>query len=227
VDRRQIELIGIQKSINELDRLAIYIRQSSTSSLDARVKAFGARKLAQVASFETLATLAVNGLYPDAPEILRQRLSKSMTQRYTRLLYWRSHDKKLRADRRRQGQPRDGRVQSELNTPPVSAPEPPQQQQRFAKTYSSDQPKPGTRSINRGTSWLSGTIVSNTGSHLALPPAEGLMPRPRRATATTVLGGEAKFPNPPKAEDGEDQKPCPYCRKKFSRVDLADVRWWR
>lgn len=58
------------------------IRQSSTSPLDAGVKAFEARKLAEVASFETLATLGVNGLYPDASEVLRQTLSKSMTLTY-------------------------------------------------------------------------------------------------------------------------------------------------
>jgi hypothetical protein len=157
MDRRQVELTGIQKSIIELDRLAIYIRQSSTSSLDARVKAFGARKLAEVATFEALATLKVNGLYPDASEILRQRLSKSMTHRYTKLLYWRSHDEKLRADRHRQGQPGD----------------------------------------DRGTA------------------------------ATTVLQGGVKFPAPPKTEDWKDQKPCPYCRRKFSGTDFADVGWWK
>ncbi|RSL68666.1 hypothetical protein CEP54_002674 [Fusarium duplospermum] len=80
-ERRQIELEGIRMSINELDRLAILIRQSSTSSLDARVKAFASKRAAEVSSFETKAILAVNALYPDANESLCQRLSKSMVHR--------------------------------------------------------------------------------------------------------------------------------------------------
>ncbi|KAI8674310.1 NACHT domain-containing protein [Fusarium keratoplasticum] len=97
-DRREIEIEGVRMSINELDRLAIHIRQSSTSSLDARVKAFASRKAAEISFFETKAVLAVNALYPDAHESLRQHLSKSMVHRHTKLLYWKSHDKKLPSD---------------------------------------------------------------------------------------------------------------------------------
>ncbi|RSM09874.1 hypothetical protein CEP52_003926 [Fusarium oligoseptatum] len=80
-ERREIELEGIRMSINELDRLAILIRQSSTSSLDVRVKAFASKRAAKISPFETKAMLAVNALYPDAPESLRQHLSKSMVHR--------------------------------------------------------------------------------------------------------------------------------------------------
>ncbi|KAK4445253.1 hypothetical protein QBC34DRAFT_333410 [Podospora aff. communis PSN243] len=230
VDHQLVALASIEKSIKELERLAISIRQASTSSLDARVKAFGARKLAEVAPFEALATLAVNSLYPDAPDVLLQRLSKSMTQRYTRLLYWRSHDKKLRADRRRQGKlvQVDDTTQSKVdNTPSGSVIEDSQHQRQSASVGSGrDNPEASTR--NRATSMLSGTVLSNTASHLPPLPQTGLMvPRPRRSTATTIIDTSAKFPAPPRIVDGEDQKPCPFCRKNISKDDFMDLGWWR
>lgn len=221
-DRQQVELIGIEKSMIQLDRLAIDIRLCSISPLDALAMASVSRKPELVARFETRAILAVNGLYPDASEILHQRLSKSMTGRYIRLLYWRSRDKKLRTGRR-QTQPHDDCAQTKLSTQPVSADEPLQQQHGFME----NQLKPENGRVTGDTSWLSGTIPSNTGSHLVLPPATSLTSQPRQFTATGVLNSRAKFPPPPKIEDGEDRKPCPFCRKLLSRGDIADVGRWR
>ncbi|KAF2801990.1 uncharacterized protein BDZ99DRAFT_577208 [Mytilinidion resinicola] len=222
VDRRKVELSGIQKSINELDRLAIYIRQSSTSSFDARVKAFGARKPAEISSFEVKTMLAVNGLYPEASESLRQHLSKSMMKRYTRLLYWKFHDKKLRADRRRDGQPRHTQPRST----PSHAMEPPQRL-RSMEDSASALPKPEESKVSKGTTFLSGTVPSNAGSNLVIPPAEGEMPVLSRARASTVLRSGAKFPEPPQFKGEEDRKPCHLCRKIFSKADFEDEFWWR
>ncbi|KAM7185092.1 hypothetical protein V8F33_012601 [Rhypophila sp. PSN 637] len=177
VDRRKIEAESIQKSVNELDRLAIHIRQSSIS-LDARVRAFGARKP-----------------------------SESMTQRYTKLLYWQSHDKKLRADYRRDKQRRDDPILPERRDP---AP-----------------PKSGASRVSAGTSLLSETVASELESRLTIPSAEAKMPARKRAGATTVLETGAKFPSPPKFKDAEDRKPCPLCRKIFLKDDFADNKWWR
>ncbi|KAK7718128.1 hypothetical protein SLS63_010513 [Diaporthe eres] len=230
IDPRQVELNGIQNSIKELDRLAIYIRQSSITSLDARVKAFGARKLADVAPFEALATNVVESLYADASGILHERLSKSMTQRYTRLLYWRSHDKKLRVDRRRWDRSPDSSVKEELNTTnarDASAAESQHQQQRSNMSSALDHPDSET--IRRGTdlSRISETIPSNTGSHLALPPAEGQMQRTGRGTGTTVLRSGAKFPPAPELEPGEEHKACIYCRRNIPKDSLEDAKLWR
>ncbi|UPK96915.1 hypothetical protein LCI18_007850 [Fusarium solani-melongenae] len=226
VDRRKIEAESIQKSINELDRLVIHIRQSSTSSLDARVKAFGARKPSEVSSYEARATLAVNGLYPEASHNLRRHLSKSMTQRYTKLLYWQSHDKKLRADCRRDKQRRDdsNQPQREPSPLPTKASSLPRQP---ARDEDPAPPKPGASRAGVGTSVLSGTQASELGFRITIPPAEAKMPARKRAGASTVLETGAKFPSPPRFEDGEDRKPCPLCRKIFLKDDFTDNKWWR
>ncbi|UKZ81816.1 hypothetical protein TrVFT333_009590 [Trichoderma virens FT-333] len=110
-DLRKIALEGIQKSINELDRLAIRIRLPSYSSLDARVNAFASRKPAEISSFEVKAIIAVRWLYPNASENLRGYSSELMTHRYTKLLYWHSQEKKLRKDRRLDKKPQDDSIQ--------------------------------------------------------------------------------------------------------------------
>ena len=225
VNRRKVELTGIQKSINELDRLAIHIRQSSTSSLDARVRAFGARKPTEISSFEMKAMLTVNGLYPKASESLRNRLGKSMTKQYTRLLYWKFHDQKLRADRRRDRQPREDRWQTQVKSAPSSSVEA-AQRQRSMKDDPSTSPNPEASRVSKSITFLSETVPSNMGSNLILPPAEGEIPVRRRASASTVLKSGAKFPSPPQFEGDEDQKPCPFCRKIFSKADFGDVNWW-
>jgi hypothetical protein len=79
---------GIHEAICQLDQLAISIRLSSTSILTRRVNAFAERKTEDLISFETAALLAVENLYPEAAESLHRQLSKSMTDRYARLLYW-------------------------------------------------------------------------------------------------------------------------------------------
>ncbi|UKZ56075.1 hypothetical protein TrVGV298_009901 [Trichoderma virens] len=110
-DIRKVALEGIQKSINELDRLTICIRLPSYSSLDARINAFASRKPAEISSFEVKAIIAVRWLYPNASENLRVYLSELMTHRYTKLLYWHSQEKKLRKDRRLDKKPQDDSIQ--------------------------------------------------------------------------------------------------------------------
>ncbi|KAH7308886.1 hypothetical protein B0I35DRAFT_463803, partial [Stachybotrys elegans] len=225
VDRRKTETESIRKSINELDRLAIHIRQSSISSLDVRVKAFGARKLSDISFYEARATFAMNSLYPEASDSLRRHLSKSMAQRYTRLLYWQSHDKKLRADRRR-----DKRRDDPILPPREPSPLPPKVSSipwQPVRDEDPAPPKPGESRVNAGTSFLSGTRASELGSQFTIPSAEAKMPSRKRAGASSVLETKAKFPSPPKFEDGEEQKPCPLCRKIFLKDDFTDTKCWR
>ncbi|KAJ4256761.1 hypothetical protein NW762_008857 [Fusarium torreyae] len=215
-NRREIKLDGIQRSLNELDRFAIHIRQASTSPLDARVKAFGAKRPEQVSSFEIRATFTVNSLYPDAHEELRKHLSSLMTHKYTKILYWQSHDKKLRSDRRLRKKRED----------PISRAVHDSAHQRSKEYQAQEVSKPQVYEKS-----MSGTHASELRSQLTAPPAnihmEITMPTPRRAGASTVIGGGAKFPDPPVFEEGEHLKPCPLCRKIFPRTDYEDSLWWK
>ena len=223
-DRREIEIEGVRMSINELDRLAIHIRQSSTSSLDARVKAFASRKAAEISFFETKAVLAVNALYPDAHESLRQHLSKSMVHRHTKLLYWKSHDKKLRTDHRRLKHSQESQIQRTPSPLPLKAI--PEQQQGIDNGSDTTQPKPVTQCGSIGFSLLSETVASDPASH---PPilTKAMEPVQRRASATTVLETKAQFPKPPQFDDGDETAPCPLCRKVFQRHDFTNDVWWK
>lgn len=227
VDRRKIEFEGLLKSINELDRLAIHVRLSSISSLDARVMAFRARKPAEVYSFEAKAIFAVEMLYPEASETLRRHLSKSMAHRYAKLFYWKSHDKKLRADRRRNCNAKRGEdpLQAQREPTPPLAKGSSHQQPLKDGNRTPQKPEPSRVSV--GTSFLSGTFASDPGSRLTAPTMEAKMPVRRQVGASTVLVSGARFPSPPEFEDGEDRKPCPFCRKVFLKVDFTDTVWWR
>ncbi|KAK2738089.1 tol-like protein [Colletotrichum kahawae] len=110
LERQDVKLKGIQSSVNELNRLAMYIRQSSMSSLDARVKAFRSKKPGEIWRFQTTADIALKTLYPLMSGSLHQQLSSSMLDRYAKLLYWKVHDRKLQTDRRRRPKPADFHV---------------------------------------------------------------------------------------------------------------------
>ncbi|KAL8294674.1 hypothetical protein RB597_007721 [Gaeumannomyces tritici] len=221
-DRRKIELDGVRKSVNELSRLAIHIRLSPTSSLDARVQAFAARKAAEIAPFETLAMLAVKHLYPDSTDSIRRLLGKAMTDLYARLLYWKYHDRKLRLDRRR-----EARVPAQREVFPQGPPAAPHQSRTPTKSEISSPSKPEESRVSLGTDLLSDTIPSNPASHVVIPFYESNVPIRRRAGASTVLGSKARFPKPPKLQGGESSLPCPLCRKIFPGTSFDDIVWWR
>lgn len=227
-NRREIELTSIQTSINELFRLAVSIRQSSTSPLDARVKAFGARKPSEVAAFERVAMITINGLYPNASSTIRQRLILSMTQQYTRLLYWSFHDKKLRFDSRGQSQSVGEHSGSQLDQPHVQRDKQESQQQHHVAINLPKAPRLGGVEIRNEFSILSDTNPSLPGSRLVPPRIADMTSRQRRSAATTTVPPKGfNYPRPPKAEQLESHKPCPYCRKLFPSSDFADDAWWR
>ena len=180
----------------------------------------------EISSFATIATLVVSGLYPDASESLLQLLSKSMTERYTRLLYWKHHDKKLRADRRFDGRPYDVLVQTQPKSTSSTILERPQRQNSIENITTSSS-KPEASKVSVGTTLISGSVPSITAFHHVIPPAEGEAMVQRQAPASSVGRSGVKFPSPPRFENGEDKKPCPFCRKIFTKVNYEDAKWWR
>src|SRR5690348_3107505 len=72
---------GIAESIFRLNKLGIAIKQSSRSTATARARRFAAQHL-DLDAFEETAYDALEILYPNAPETLRQQLCNAMTDRY-------------------------------------------------------------------------------------------------------------------------------------------------
>ncbi|KAI1132822.1 hypothetical protein F5Y10DRAFT_291785 [Nemania abortiva] len=218
LDRRRIEFSWILKSINHLNQLAIRVREIYTSPLDSRVQAFGARKTEEISPFEVKAILAVKALYPMASHSIRERICKSMTRRYTRLLYWKAHDKKLCVGNNHQRQ-------MPLESTHVTSNQP-VQQHRSRKEYDSDSTNPKASKIPQPGTLLSETIPLTTGYNPRKRPVGGATPVRKRARVSTVLGSKAQFPSPPQFEDGEDRKPCPLCQELFFKANFEDIGWW-
>ncbi|KAF3935816.1 hypothetical protein ABW19_dt0205649 [Dactylella cylindrospora] len=80
---------SIEESITHLNKLGIAIRLSSRSTAIARARTFASQnpELIRLSDFEDRAYLALQNLYPNASERLRQQLVDSMTDRYARLQY--------------------------------------------------------------------------------------------------------------------------------------------
>ncbi|KAM0474389.1 hypothetical protein ACHAPX_007726 [Trichoderma viride] len=225
VDALMIELEGIQDSLHELDRLVVHMRCSSASALDSRVRRFASKEFAEAYSFNFKAMLVVDCLYPRAPESLQKYLSQLMTQTHMKLLYWQYLDKNRRKDRRLDGQSQDGSKQIQQGSSALFA-------KRLSPPPSVVDQKQGppefeANKIPASTSTLSETIPSDLDPGFLIATADAEMPSPRRARASTLLGSEAKFPDPPKFNDGEALKPCPLCRKDFSEAEFTDGAWWK
>ena len=77
---------GIAESISRLNKLGIAIRQSSRSTATARARRFAVQHL-DLDAFEETAYDALEILYPNAPETLRQQLCNAMADRYVKHQY--------------------------------------------------------------------------------------------------------------------------------------------
>jgi hypothetical protein len=90
-------LEAIEEALSRLNRLGIAIRQSSSGSIATRVKRFADGL--DLMPFEDLSYFSVQALYPNAHQALKDRLSRSMTHRYTTMLYLKSRKSMLQTRR--------------------------------------------------------------------------------------------------------------------------------
>lgn len=93
-----ISLEAIDESLTELSQVGIAIRQSSRMSETVRARMFAEHL--DVSSFEALAFLALETLYPNAPESLLDQLGRSMVDRYIRILFRAPRQNTLKRDLR-------------------------------------------------------------------------------------------------------------------------------
>jgi len=86
-------LRAVDDTLKRLTRLGVTIRQSSHSRIEERAKKFTSDS--DLESFSHLCAAAIQFLYPRIHQSLKNHLSKSMTDRYARLLFLNSRHKKL------------------------------------------------------------------------------------------------------------------------------------
>jgi hypothetical protein len=91
----------VEDVLNRLNRLGVAIRQSSRGSFSAKVERFA--RGTNTSLIEHITTRIVHSLYPDAHSELRDRLSKSMVERYSVMLYQKSRQSTLQTRRNAPG----------------------------------------------------------------------------------------------------------------------------
>ncbi|KAL7624378.1 hypothetical protein AAE478_005942 [Parahypoxylon ruwenzoriense] len=94
-----IALRGIDESLAELNRMGVAVRQSSSAPETIRVRNFAARN-PDPSMFEMKASIAIESLYPGAPNSLRQQLVRAMIYRQSRVRFRKSRHEKLAVHRR-------------------------------------------------------------------------------------------------------------------------------
>ncbi|KAI1358848.1 hypothetical protein F5Y08DRAFT_320925 [Xylaria arbuscula] len=87
----------IEDSLTRLNRLGVTIRQSCYGRIDMRVQQFAATL--DLGPFQHLCITAVQILYPNAHQSLKDFLSKWMTKRYAEMLFVKYRQNKLKARR--------------------------------------------------------------------------------------------------------------------------------
>jgi hypothetical protein len=100
----EIAFRGIDESLSELSRVGFAIRQSSNKPETVRARAFAARH-PDSSEFELKASIAIQTLYPNAPESLQQQLVRGMLDRHARIRYRRSRHQQLQVDTRQISKP--------------------------------------------------------------------------------------------------------------------------
>ncbi|KAK6499015.1 hypothetical protein TWF481_011584 [Arthrobotrys musiformis] len=88
---------AIEEALSDLSQVAVAIRQSSKNSETARARKYASEHL-DLTSYEMLSILALETLYPSAPESLIFQLSQSMVDRYARLKLRAFRHEQLRQD---------------------------------------------------------------------------------------------------------------------------------
>ncbi|KAF3289301.1 hypothetical protein TWF970_003081 [Orbilia oligospora] len=88
----------IETSLVSLSRLGTTIRKHSTTGRTAKIRKF-AEQSASLKAFEKLARAAVDTLYMEAKDTLRAQLTRSMVETCASILYKKSHQHKMNANR--------------------------------------------------------------------------------------------------------------------------------
>lgn len=203
---------GVEESISQLNSLGITIRKPVTSRLDSKVKEFSMKRTVQLNEFEMLASIALQRLYPDAMPSLQQRLIKHMVGIHARLLYWKSHEIKLSAQRevnkrqREQEEPNHPQTQAVVDQP--------------SQRHSVSQDKHKKEHVISETEATTLPSQYQTSTQRGNADVEGR----RSGSASTVMTSKVSFPPPPTVKDGHI---CWYCRKVYSADRYINNSWWR
>ncbi|KAL6881284.1 hypothetical protein J3F83DRAFT_47012 [Trichoderma novae-zelandiae] len=206
----------IDDALTRLNRLGVTIRQSGRGKLDTRAKRFAAGL--DLSSFAHLCAEAVQALYPGAHQSLKDHLSKSMTDRYARMLFLDFRHQKLQTPRELSiGLPSIHEVpHSEMQTNTRS----PQQTMAIKN-----------RAVQRllrpppafSQSDLSSVNLQQIRSRLR-PPDEAST---KFHKTSSIQVNQGNYPHIPAATHDSYVIACPWCSELLNKKTLSESEWRR
>ncbi|KAF3223011.1 hypothetical protein TWF679_004209 [Orbilia oligospora] len=219
----------IETSLTQLSQLGTMIRKYSSTSRATRISQFAKNQQSNLGTFEKLARIAVNTLYPDANDNLRAQLTQSMVETCASILYKRSHQNRMNTPR----------LSQESTIPKI----PPEFEMEIV-----DPTAPNIKSLNRGMPspfrplFSLGTSASqnkpypmtvSAASILDTIPSKrlhSLLKRGYQETssyrASSVQLGRMKYPPPSGGQDLTEYRTCEWCLERHPDDLFADKRRW-
>ncbi|KAK6495590.1 hypothetical protein TWF481_002638 [Arthrobotrys musiformis] len=214
----------IETSLSQLSRLGVTIRASLTTSLEARIRRFAEKS--SPGAFESRARRAINFLYPDSKGDLRVQLTRSMVETYERILYKKSHQRKLNTPRDTKQQAHELKIVKEspnlgftgsqnMTSSEFESPSVPRhkllvnfnQSQHDAEQESTPSTLPSVRQRLLQKTF---DASSKDGSQ----------------AASSVQLGKVTYPRPPKGEP-TSYRTCDWCLQRYHGSFLENEVWWR
>lgn len=208
---------AIDESLHELNQVGIGIRSSARTTETARARRYAAMRL-DLTMFEGVACLAVETLFPNAPESLQTQLSRSMVDRYSRLLYRANRRNILNTDSRKQT--------VDLGTPLIdlTVKTAIAEQQHFTATESSNHNLAVLTLLGRELPTPSTFAPTSLDSKVFQDRLDRLQMPKSRAGATTTALGDTHEPAIPEYQ-GSPHVACRWCFASIPASFVENGRW--
>lgn len=207
-------LKSIDDTLTRLNRLGVTIRQSGRGKFDARARKFAAGL--DLSLFAFLCANAVQALYPGAHQSLKDYLSKSMTDRYARMLFFGSRHKKLETRRERR-----------IGLAPIHEVPDSETQPSNPVIQLAVMPKnPALANILRPPSAPSLSDLSSVNMYQIrnrLRPPDEASTRFHKTSSIQVNQGN--YPRLPTTEKGSSIFTCYWCSELLSKKTLSESEW--
>lgn len=223
--------VSIEGAVSRLHRLGMTIRQSSTSSLASRVRAFSAKNYSS--SLEEITSVIIANLYPNAPESLQRLLARSILERYLRLKYIEQHRDHL-------SMPRPTHSRS-IDADDLVAIEQAESEGE-PETIQEERPRVARDEVNEGfishedhnregRQYVRKTERSSKPSTLPLNDmrniSEQRVPAAAASVASSVPLADTRYPRPPKPDGVSTVATCKWCFETYEVREFKKEYWWR
>lgn len=204
-----LEAIG--EALEDMSHVGLAIRNSSKTTETARARKFVADR-PELFTFELLCFIALEKIYPNAPESLLQQLGESMADRYARHLYRAPRQKALDQDIRR---PPGASETPQRNTDTSR-----QESAALVPPPASEQPSQPVEELD----YVPPIIPLSSADSSRFNNYLRVYRTPKSRSGTTIVLGRTREPPVPLFDDrGEAQ--CEWCFRDIYQHLVEDGHW--